>query len=102
MESPHSMVGLLLLRQFLSACGRLWSIIASSRPWSGFPLLRAFLDLLERLTKAPSPNNIRPALETFLARVEDRCPGAFDALLRAREPDPDRDLDLDTPPEVGG
>jgi hypothetical protein len=76
------MFGLIFLRQFLSAVGRLWLILAKSRPWKGFPSLRAFLDLLERIAHDPSPENVGPPLVTFLETIEQLCPGVIDAVLR--------------------
>lgn len=82
MDGPRSLFGLLMLRQFLAASGRLWAIMARSRPWAGFPILRAFLDLLERMAHDPAPENVAPALGHLLAAIEGRCPGVTDAVLR--------------------
>ncbi len=84
MDSPHSLFSLLMLRQFLSASGRLWSIMAMSNPGRGFPALRRFLDLIERIAHDPSIDNVGPALVEFLDEIDRQCPGVTDAILRPR------------------
>lgn len=103
MDSPRSMFGLIALRQFLSASGRLWAIMARSRPWDGFPILRAFLDLLERIAHDPAAENVVPALASLLTEVERRSPGVTDAVLRpGARADGDHRRRLGPVPETGG
>jgi len=94
---------LIALRQFLAASGRLWSILWRSDPWNGWPIFRAFLDLLERLAADQHPETVAPVLARLLEAIEARCPGVADAVLRARNPGNGIDRDpLGPAPEEAG
>lgn len=78
-------LGLILLRQLLNASARLWSILARSQPARGWPILRAFVDVCERISRDAHPRTVAPALARLLDAIEGRCPGVTDAVLRSRD-----------------
>src|SRR4029077_17614307 len=67
-------LSLIVLREALNATTRLLRILMRSRPTEGFPLLRLFLDVLERISLDAHAETVAPALSDFLDRCEVRCP----------------------------
>jgi hypothetical protein len=94
---------LIALRETLNATTRLAGILMRSRPQEGFPLVRLFIDALERVSVDSHPVTVAPAVLALLRRFEVRCPGLIDALRGDLYPHPLRDRDrLATPPEADG
>jgi len=92
---------LIVLRETLNATTRLFTILMRSRPHEGFPLVRLFIDALERVSVDAHPVTVAPAVAALLERFEVRCPGVIDAVFHTLRPDPVRDRDrLATPPEA--
>jgi len=94
-------LSLIAAREALNAAVRLGGILMRSRPHEGFPLVRLFIDALERVSRDAHPVTVAPAVAALLERFEFRCPGVIDAVFHTLRPDTVRDRDrVATPPEA--